>query len=68
VTGFVVAPSDTDAVGAALRRLCDDPALRESMGRAARARAVAEYSYDRLVEQLVPLSRGDLSSTDALPR
>jgi phosphatidylinositol alpha-1,6-mannosyltransferase len=68
MTGFVVAPRDMDAVRAALRRLCDDPGARERMGRAARARAVAEYSYDRLVERLVPLSRGDLSATDALPR
>jgi phosphatidyl-myo-inositol dimannoside synthase len=68
VTGFVVAPRDAEAVRAALRALCDDADVRERMGRAARARAVADYSYDRLAEQLLPLSRGDLSATEALPR
>jgi phosphatidylinositol alpha-1,6-mannosyltransferase len=67
VTGFVVAPQDTDAVRAAMRRLSDDPAARERMGRAARERALAEYSYDRLVERLLPLSRGDLSTAEVLP-
>jgi phosphatidylinositol alpha-1,6-mannosyltransferase len=68
VTGFVVAPRDTDAVRAALAALRDDPAEREEMGRAARDRAVTRYSYDRLVEQLLPLSRGDLSGAEVLPR
>jgi phosphatidylinositol alpha-1,6-mannosyltransferase len=68
VTGFVVAPQDTNAVRAALETLCEDADERERMGRAARARAVAEYSYDRLVERLLPLSRGDLSAVDVLPR
>jgi phosphatidylinositol alpha-1,6-mannosyltransferase len=68
VTGFVVAPRDANEVRKALRALCEDADARERMGRAARARAVAEYSYDRLVEQLLRLSRGDLSATEALPR
>jgi phosphatidyl-myo-inositol dimannoside synthase len=68
VTGFVVSPRDTDAVCAALRTLCHDVDARYSMGEAARARAVAEYSYDRLVERLLPVSRGDLSGLEALPR
>jgi phosphatidylinositol alpha-1,6-mannosyltransferase len=68
VTGFVVDPRDTDALSAALRTLRDDADARRRMGEAARARAVGEYSYDRLVERLVPLSRGDLSALEALPR
>jgi phosphatidylinositol alpha-1,6-mannosyltransferase len=67
VTGYVVAPRDADAVRAALAALCDAE-TRERMGAAARARAVAEYSYDHLAERLLPLSRGDLSGTEALPR
>src|SRR5262245_57870583 len=68
VTGFVVPPRDTDAVRAALAALCDDAGARERMGEAARARAVAEYSYDGLVQGLLPLTRGDLSGAEALPR
>lgn len=67
VTGFVVAPRDTGAVRSALTAL-GDAATRERMGQAARARAVSEYSYDRLVERLVPLSRGDFSAAETLPR
>jgi phosphatidylinositol alpha-1,6-mannosyltransferase len=68
VTGFVVEPRDTDAVRAALSALCDDSRLREQMGDAARDRAVREYSYDRLVETLIPLTRGDVSASGMLPR
>jgi phosphatidylinositol alpha-1,6-mannosyltransferase len=68
VTGFVVAPRDTEAVRKALSALCDDPGLREQMGVAARDRAVRDYANDRLVERLVPLARGDFSATETLPR
>src|SRR5262249_23189876 len=61
VTGFVVDPRNTDAVRAALGTLCDDADARRRMGEAARARAVAEYTYDRLVERLLPPSPGDPS-------
>jgi phosphatidylinositol alpha-1,6-mannosyltransferase len=66
VTGYVVAPRDTNAVRVALTALSDVDA-RERMGAAARDRALAEYSYDGLVERLLPLARGDLSGTEALP-
>lgn len=67
-TGFVVEPRDTEAVRAALRTLCDDPDLRARMGAAARARAVGEYSYRELVARLLPVARGDFSTTEPLPR
>jgi phosphatidylinositol alpha-1,6-mannosyltransferase len=67
-TGFVVEPRDVHAARAALTALCDDPALRDRMGRAARDRAVGEYSYDRLVARLLPIARGDLSAAGTLPR
>jgi hypothetical protein len=38
------------------------------MGRTARERAVGEYSYDRLVARLLPLTRGDFSGAVPLPR
>lgn len=61
-TGFVVDPLDAGAVAAALHRLLADPALRRTMGAAARARAEQAFSYDTLAERLAPLARGDLST------
>jgi phosphatidylinositol alpha-1,6-mannosyltransferase len=52
-TGFVVTdPSDPAAVAAALDRLLSDGDLAARMGEAARARAVAEFSYDGLAARL----------------
>src|SRR5207253_6413210 len=66
-TGYVVEPRDVRAVRSALGELCEDPGLRSGMGRAARERAVAEYSYDRLVTRLLPIARGDFSGAAILP-
>ncbi len=49
-TGFLVAPADVPALADALRRLVDDPALRERMGAAARARVLEHFSIDAMVE------------------
>jgi phosphatidylinositol alpha-1,6-mannosyltransferase len=65
VTGLVVEPNEA-AVRAALERLLADPDERASMGTAARARAVSEFSHDRLAARLAPLARGDLSSLGML--
>jgi glycosyltransferase involved in cell wall biosynthesis len=51
--GVLVPPKDAAALGAALRRMCSDAALRESVGARARARAHAEYAMARVLEQLV---------------
>jgi phosphatidylinositol alpha-1,6-mannosyltransferase len=52
-TGFVVdQPRDRAAVIAALRPLLEDPALRRSMGVAARARAQAYFDHDQLARRL----------------
>ena len=52
-TGLVVDdPDDPLAVADALAVLLDDPLLRRHMGAAARARAVAEFTYDALAERL----------------
>ena len=66
-TGFVVEPRDTRAVREALTRLLGDGALRGSMGRAARARIEAEFSYDVLAGRLAPLAGGDLGALTASP-
>jgi phosphatidylinositol alpha-1,6-mannosyltransferase len=53
VTGLVVdRPSDPTAVAAALARLLDDPALRTTMGQAARTRAVTDLSHEVLAQRL----------------
>lgn len=53
VTGFVVdPPTDLDSVTDRLRELVTDPARRAEMGRAARARAEAEFTYDHLARRL----------------
>ena len=67
-TGYVVEPRDVAAVRSAIGELCDDPQRRSRMGRAARERAVGEYSYDRLVARLLPIARGDFSVAAILPR
>jgi phosphatidylinositol alpha-1,6-mannosyltransferase len=59
-TGFVVDDSG-QAVRRAIDRLFDDAALRTRMGAAARARAVAEFSYDTLVQPLRAIAAGDLA-------
>jgi phosphatidylinositol alpha-1,6-mannosyltransferase len=67
-TGYVVEPRAVDAVRDSIARLCDDDELRIQMGKAARERACAEFSYGVLVERLAPLARGDVSGLDDLPR
>ncbi len=67
-TGFVVSPRAIGEVRTALEVLCHDPKRRAEMGRAARERAVADYSYDGLVARLAPVARGDLSGAATLPR
>jgi len=60
-TGIVVAPRDTSAVTAALEALLSDSELRRRLGKAARARAEAEFAYDTLAARLAPLAAGDVS-------
>ncbi len=51
-TGLLIAPGDGAALVAALRRLIDDAALRDGLGRAARARMLTTASPDRYRERL----------------
>ena len=64
-TGFVVDSRALD-VRAALAALLADEALRARMGAAARARAVDEFAYERLVAKLAPLAAGDLGGLGLL--
>lgn len=49
--GIVIAPGDAQALASAVATLAHDPALRERMGRAGRAQAVAQHSWDAVTEK-----------------
>jgi glycosyltransferase involved in cell wall biosynthesis len=54
-TGLLVPPGDAAALARALARLADDSELRVRLGAAGRVRAVAEFSYDRVAQQIETL-------------
>jgi rhamnosyl/mannosyltransferase len=56
-TGFVVPPLDPAALGVALRRLLDDAGLRKKMGAAGRARVLAEFTPEKLLERTQKIYR-----------
>ena len=49
-TGFLVPFGDTDQLGQAISKLAGDQALRTSMGKAAKQRAIESFSADTVVE------------------
>jgi glycosyltransferase involved in cell wall biosynthesis len=51
-SGLLVAPASEDALVTALERLDDDAALRDRLGRAGRAKVIAEFEISDLVVQL----------------
>ena len=51
VNGLLVPVKDAAALAAALRRLCQEPATRQRMGRASRAKALAEFDERLVFEQ-----------------
>jgi glycosyltransferase involved in cell wall biosynthesis len=53
VDAVVVPPHDVAALGAALRRLQDVSGVRSRLGKAARAAAEAEWSWDHQVQRVV---------------
>jgi len=50
VTGFLTQPSDMAQFLAHVRTLCDDTALRDSMGAAGRARVEKQFRWERVAE------------------
>lgn len=61
VTGLVVPPCDTDALGAAILRLLNDPDLRRLMGRRARIEAETLHRWESTVGQLEAIMYRELS-------
>lgn len=55
VTGLTVPPRDATRLREALERLLNDPALRTDMGRAARRRALSEFSVEGMAQKTLAL-------------
>ncbi len=53
----LMAGFDPDSVAGAIRRLLDDPGLRERLGEAGR-RTAADYAWERRIDQLERFYRG----------
>jgi glycosyltransferase involved in cell wall biosynthesis len=52
-TGLVVPRDDVQLLAQALRRLHDDPALRQQLGRAGRERVLREYEWEHCVDLML---------------
>jgi glycosyltransferase involved in cell wall biosynthesis len=57
VTGLLVAPRSAEALAAGLARLRDDPALRARFGAAGRARALADFGLDPMLDRMEAVFR-----------
>lgn len=51
-TALVVAPKNAHALSKAIERLIHDPALRETLGRAARARALERFGLEAMLDKM----------------
>lgn len=59
--GIFVAEDDPHQVAAAINTLLGDPDRRRAMGEAARARVLAEFTYDHMAEQYIEFCRREAS-------
>jgi glycosyltransferase involved in cell wall biosynthesis len=62
-TGFLTAPGDVEALADRLARLACDPAARNAMGAAARARARQAFGHASFLDRLEPLFSEAAAST-----
>ena len=67
-TGLTVPPRDEASLGAALRRLIDDPRLARAMGERGRKRAEAVFSRERTVESFKTLVETTVRTPELLDR
>jgi rhamnosyl/mannosyltransferase len=61
VTGVVVPPKDPAALAEALTTLAGDPARRQQMGEAGRARVQQEFTIERMTDQVMTIYAGVLA-------
>ena len=66
ITGFTVAPADSEALTSALRRLLTDTDLRLTFGEAARKRVETTYSADAMANRVTELYSDLLSRKTGL--
>jgi glycosyltransferase involved in cell wall biosynthesis len=55
--GRLVAPDDSEALGAAIAELLADPSTRETLEERAAAAATGSYSWDRIAERTLQVYR-----------
>src|SRR5262249_59051254 len=55
VTGLLVPPGSSAELAAAIQRLLEEPELGAALGRAGRARLVAEYGWPRAVSEMASI-------------
>lgn len=67
VCGLLVAPRDSAALAAALRRLLDDSPLRERFAAAARARVERDLTRERMAERVTGVYADLLGEPPAVP-
>ena len=53
VTGLVIEPNDSQALGDAIQRLIDDPELRQRLGKTGQTRAIDVMSQEVMVQQMI---------------
>jgi glycosyltransferase involved in cell wall biosynthesis len=63
-TGLLVAPHDEPALAKAIIDLLKDPARRAAMGAAGRARVVAHFSVERMVERTLNVYREQITKAN----
>lgn len=64
-SGITVPPADPAALADAINRLLDDAALRDTLGRAARARVEREFSQEVMVRRVLGLYEGASAASPA---
>jgi glycosyltransferase involved in cell wall biosynthesis len=62
-TGLLAEPGDAEGLADAMLRMARDPALRVAMGEAGRARALAEFAEQRMLEHTAEVYREVLCSS-----
>ncbi len=67
VTGMTFATGDAAGLADRLQRLCDDVALNERMGNAARERIIRDFDQRRLIQEMAQLIRETLAGKQVSP-